>query len=502
MWGSRCYHRPAMNVTSTPAPKSSVLLEVEVPSDRLDREVAEAVRRLSRRTRVPGFRPGKAPRSMVERTLGEGAVLDDAVEHLVEAAYREALVETSTVPLARASIEVVQAEEGKPVVFKATVPVPPEVILGDYSNFPFAPEIDAVDDAKVDKVVDELRDQQARLDPVEERGAIDGDYAVVGFVGSRDGVPFEGGSSERTPLILGQDRFIPGFEEHVLGLKVGETSEFDITFPADYSEPELAGQAAHFDLTLKELREKIAPAADDEFARSVGDYADLRALRAEVRRRLERSALDRARHRFADRIIVYAVANATVDPPDILVDEETEVMHDELRSALARQRITEEAYFGAVGKTSEQVHGEMRPDAEKRVKTLLVLSKVADVEGVVVPADAIEAEVEQARSRYASDPRLADYVGSERARASLRSTMRRSLVVERLVDAWLTAHPEHPAIPHAEDDAPAGRAAVDASAPPDATAVDASAPPDATTADADLEPIASVTGGDVPAGGA
>ncbi len=440
-----------MNVTTAPAPHSSVLLEVEVPADRLDREVAESVRRLSRRTRVPGFRPGRAPRAMLERVLGDGVVLDDAVERLVESAYREAIIETSTVPLARGSIEVVQAEEGKPVRFKATVPVPPEVELGDYRDFRFAPEIDTVDAEKVDRVLEELRDQQARLDPVEDRPVRKGDYAIISFVGTRDGVPFEGGSSERAPLIIGDGRFVPGFEVALIGATIGEPREFDVTFPADYPEPELAGQQAHFSATVKEVREKVAPDADDEFARSVGDYADLATLRAEIGRRLERNALDRARHRFADRIIEYAVANATVDPPEVLVDEEVEVMHDELKSALARQGISEEAYLSATGKADEALHAEMRPDAERRVKTLLVLSRVADAEGVDVPAERIEAEVAEARERYAANPRLAEYVGSERARASLRSSIRRSLVVEKLIDEWLAAHPEHPALPHVED---------------------------------------------------
>jgi trigger factor len=331
------------------------------------------------------------------------------------------------------------------------VPVPPEVVLGDYRHFPFAPEIDETDDAKVDTVIEELRDQQARLDPVEGRPVRQGDYAIIGFTGTRDGVPFEGGSSERAPIIVGDGRFIPGFEDALVGATVGEPVEFDVTFPADYPETELAGQQAHFTATVKELREKVAPDADDDFARSVGDYADMAALRAEVRHRLERNALDRARHRFADRIIEYAVANATVDPPDILVDEEVEVMHDEMKAALARQGITEEAYLKVTGKTAEELHAEMRPDAEQRVKTLLVLSRVADAEGLEVPAERIEAEVAEARDRYAGNPRLVEYVGSERARASLRSSIRRSLVVERIIDDWLAAHPDHPALPHVED---------------------------------------------------
>ena len=443
-----------MNVTTTPAPRSSVLLEVEVPADRLDREVAESVRRLSRRTKVPGFRPGKAPRSMLERVLGPGAVLEDAVDRLVEAAYREAVVETGTIPLGRASIEIKEAEEGKPVIFTATVPVPPEVQLGDYRSFPFAPEIDPIDDVKVDRVVDELRDQQARLDPVEDRGVREGDYAVVGFVGTRDGVAFEGGSAERAAIVVGQERFIPGFEAALIGMAIGETRDFDLTYPADYHEIELAGRDVHFSVTLRELREKVAPEADDEFARSIGDYADLVALRAEVQRRLEHNALDRARHGFADRIVEYAVANATVDPPDLLVDEEVEVMHDELVNSMARQGIAEAAYLAATRKTVDELLVDMRPDAERRVKTLLVLSRVADAEGVEVPPERIEAEVAEARARYASNPRLAEYVGSERARASLRSSLRRSIVVERIIDDWLAAHPDHPAIPHIEDATP------------------------------------------------
>ena len=299
--------------------------------------------------------------------------------------------------------------------------------------------------------MDELRDQQARLDPVEDRPVREGDYAIISFAGTRDGSSFEGGSSERAPLIVGDGRFIPGFETALVGATIGEPVEFDVTFPEDYPEAELAGQQAHFTATVNELREKVAPAADDEFARSVGEYADMAALRLEIARRLERNALDRARHRLADRIIEYAVANATVDPPDILVDEEVEVMHDEMKAALARQGIGEEAYLAATGKTAEEMHADMRPDAERRVKTLLVLSRVADAEGVDVPPERIEAEVAEARERYASNPRLVEYVGSERARASLRSSIRRSLVVERIIDDWLAAHPDHPALPHVED---------------------------------------------------
>jgi trigger factor len=464
-----------MQITATPAPRSTVVLEIELPAERLDRAVDEAVRHLSRRTRVPGFRPGKAPRPLLERHLGPGVVLDDAVDHLVQDAYREALIEQSLLPLTNADVEVVQAEEGKPLLFKATVQVRPEVKLGDYAHFNFAPEIETIDDARVDKVVEELRDQNATLAAVEDRGARDGDYAVISFVGTRDGEPFEGGSSERMPIIIGQERLIPGFEAHLIGLEVGGRTEFDITFPDDYPEAELAGKTAHFAVELKELREKVQPELDDDFLKTLGEFADLAALRADIQTRLERNAIDRARHGFADRIIEYAVANATLDLPDILVDQEVEVMHDEFRGTLARQGISEEAYLKAVEKAESDLHTEFRPGAEKRVRTLLVLSAVADAEGVEAPEAEVEAEIAQGRERYAGDTRLLAYFDSERGRSYIRSTLRRSRVVELLIDEWLAAHPEHPPLAHLED-APAstidsGQAAAQATTPANASIV-------------------------------
>ena len=462
-----------MQMTTTPGPKSTVLLEVELPPERLDRSIDDAVRRLAKRVRVPGFRPGKAPRPVLERHLGPGVVLDEAVEHLVDDAYREAVLESGLFPLTNPDVEVVQAEQGKPLIFKATIQVRPDVQLGDYKHFNFRPEIDTIDDKRVDEVIGELRDQYATLAPVEDRGAKDGDYAVIAFEGSRDGVPFEGGSSERMPLILGQERLIPGFEANLVGLAVDGKTEFDITFPEDYPETELAGQQAHFAVELKEFREKVLPELDDDFIASLGDFKDLPELRADIQTRLERNAIDRARHGFADRIIDYAVANATLELPDILVDQEVEVMHDEFRASMARQGITEEAYLKAVEKTDADLHADFRPGAEKRVRTLLVLSKVADEEGATVSDAEVEAEVERGRDRYPDDQKLLAYFDSERGRSYIRSTLRRTRVVEGLIDEWLAEHPDHPALPHLEEgptsavegEQAAANAAIDATDP-------------------------------------
>ena len=275
------------------------------------------------------------------------------------------------------------------------------------------------------------------------------------------------------PLIIGEDRLIPGFEDNLVGLAVGDKKAFDITFPDDYMEESLAGKQAHFDVELRELREKVLPDADDDFARSMGDFADLAALRTGVKERLERNALDKARHQFADKIIDYAVANATLDLPDILLDQEVEVMHDEFRTSILRQGITEEAYLKVTGKSEADLHADFRPDAEKRVKVLLVLSKVAEAEGVTISDADVDAEVERGRQRYAGDAKLAKYFDSERGRSFIRSTLRRSRTVEHLVDQWLAAHPEHPALPHVED-GPSG--AIDSASAEASAAIDATDP--------------------------
>ena len=443
-----------MNVTVTPAPRSSLNVRVEVPPEKLAAAIAEAVRHLSQRNKIAGFRPGKAPRAMVERVVGAEAVLEEAMDHVVQRAYRDALIEKDILPLTQAEVNVEQGEEGKPVIFSAIVQIRPEVALGDYRGFNFAPEIEKIDEPKVAKVIEELRDQNATLAPVEDRGARNGDYAVIGYTGTRDGVPFEGGSAERMPLILGEERLIPGFEANVVGLKPGEKTAFDITFPDDYPEAELAGKRARFEVELRELREKILPPEDDDFARSLGAFDDLAALKVEIKARLERNALDKARHEFADKIIDYATASATLELPDVLVEQEVEIMHDELRGSLARQGIDEASYLKVTGKTEADLHADFKPRAEKRVKVLLVLSKVAEAEGLEIGDREVEEEVAQARKRYGSDKRTMAYFDSDRGRSFIRSTLRRSRLVEKLVDEWLAAHPEHPPLPHLEDDEP------------------------------------------------
>lgn len=452
-----------MRVTTQPAGRSTVVLEVELPADRVQRSVEQSVRHLARRTKVPGFRPGKAPRPLLERALGvrgddpgTNPLYQDAKEHLFEDTVVEAVRDQALDVLSIPEPEWLTFEERHGASYRVTLPLRPAVELGAYTDYPFGIEIDEIDDARVDQVIDQLRDQQASLVPVVDRGAEKGDYAVIRFAGRRDGEPIEGAQSDRMPLVLGNERLIPGFEDQLTGLREGDQKAFSIRFPDDYPESVLAGAEADFEVTLLELRQKRLPEADDDFARSVGSYEDMASLRAEVRQRLERNTLDRARHNFADRVIEFAVNNATVEIPDLLIERELEVMFDELRVRLAEQGVGWDDYLRATERDESQMRGEFRSDAERRVKTLLVLSEIADKEGVEVPEEALESELARSRERYAGNPRLVAYLESPRGRAYTRSLLRRSQTVETLIDRWIDRHPEFSHVQHLHEDTEKG----------------------------------------------
>jgi trigger factor len=333
----------------------------------------------------------------------------------------------------------------------AVVAVRPTVSLGAYTDYPFGLEVPDVTDADVEQVVTELRDQQATLRPVDDRAAAKGDLVAVSFRGTIDGEPFDGGTADRLPLVLGEDRMIPGWEDQLVGLKVGESREFDLPFPDDYRVDTLAGKTAHFDVTLLDLRERILPELDDAFAASVGEVATMDELRAEIRDALGKRAEAEARHAFGDRIIDFATSNATVELPEVMIANEVEIMRDELRARLAEQRIGLDQYLQLSSQTPEELLAELREPASRRVKTLLVLSAIAEQEGIDATDAEVDAEVERQLERYPDEPRLREYLGSRRGRSYLRMTLRNRTLVDSLIDrAAPPAEPESQPEPDAE----------------------------------------------------
>jgi len=339
-------------------------------------------------------------------------------------------------------------EEGVGATYEVTLPVRPEVELGDYTDYPFEPTVEAVDDEQIDQVIDQLRDQQASLIPVEDRGAENEDYAVISFEGRRDGEPVEGAQSDRFPLVLGKERMIPGFEGNLLGMKEDDERTFTVTFPEDYGEESLQGAEVEFSAKLLELRERRLPEADDDFAGVVGPYEDMAGLRADLQERMELNALDRARHQFADRIIEYANSNATVVLPDILVEREIGVMIDELKVRVSEQGISYEDYLRVTEKDEAALREESREGAEQRVKTLLVLGAIAEKEEVTVADADIQAEVDRVVADPDAGDSIKEYLASDRGRNYIHSQLRRSQTVELLADRWIDAHPEFENVQH------------------------------------------------------
>jgi trigger factor len=416
-----------------------MVLEIEVPPEEVARHFATAYRHVAERTKVPGFRPGKAPRNVIDRFAGHGSVLAEAIEHLVSDSYGAALDQTDVIPIANPDVDIDPATvvEGQPVSFTATVPVRPDVELGAYTDYSFGLEVPEVTGEQVDQVIDELRDQQATLRPVDGRGAAEGDIASVKFVGTIDGEPFEGGSADRLPVVIGEDRMIPGWEQNLIGLDIGGKKGFDITFPDDYRVEELRGKDAHFEVEVLDLRERLLPELNDDFAASVGDVKTVDELRAEILDAMEKRAEAEARHVFGDRIIDFAVSNATVELPELMIANEVEIMSDELRSRLAQQRIGLEQYLALAKQTPEELTAELREPATRRVKTLLVLSAIAEKEGIDASDEDIDAEIADQLARYGEDARLRESLTSRRGRSYLRMTLRNRTLVDTLVERAL-----------------------------------------------------------------
>jgi trigger factor len=428
-----------VTVSTRPEPGSKVVLEIEVPPAEVDRHFATAYRHVAERTKLPGFRPGKAPRHVIDRFVGRASVIAEAIDHLVSDSYDRALDQSTIVPIDQPHVDIdpEAVVEGSAVRFTATVAVRPDVTLGAYTDYAFTLEKPVVTDEQVEQVITELREEQATLRPVDGRPAQAGDVAAVKFVGTIDGEPFDGGSADRLPLVIGEGRMMPGWEDQLVGMAIDQTNGFDITFPDDYRVEELRGKAAHFEVTLLDLRERLLPELDDELARSVGEVSNLDELRAEIRDALQKRAADEARHAFADRIIDFAATNATLELPEVMIANEIEIMRDELQNRLAAQRIGLDKYLELAKQTPEELATELREPASRRVKVLLVLSAIAEKEGIDATDAEIEAEIAQQLARYGNDAKLNEYLTSRRGRSYLRMTLRNRKLVDTLIDRAL-----------------------------------------------------------------
>ena len=341
---------------------------------------------------MPGFRKGKAPRRVIETTYGPFVFFDGAFDALYYSIYENAVIEHGIKPVESPKIEIESVRgmsadddlpEGVGVRFSAIVAVYPEVALGDYKGIEVLKREYTVTDEMVDAEINRDRESMARFVEV-DRPVENGDTVNLDYSGSVDGVKFDGGTAQNQELLIGSGRFIPGFEEQLVGMTEGQTQEITVTFPEEYHAKELAGREAVFEVKINDIRVKELPEADDEFAQDISDFETFADYRSDLRKKLEERAEERRRHEFESDAIQGAVDNAKLDLPDALIEDELNAMIDDLRHTMAQQGFTLDMFCEYTGKSIDQIRDEYRPDAEIRAKTRLVLDAIADKEGVEV----------------------------------------------------------------------------------------------------------------------
>ena len=352
------------------------------------REAEErAFRHLVKRAKLPGFRPGKAPRKIFEQAYGPESISSQAMEDVLPVVYAKAVREHGLSPVDRPKMEVLPARDGEPIAVKATVEVRPQFDLAPYRGMAIPPEAVEVTDEDVAHALGALAREHATLIPA-EREAREGDVATLDYSGTVDGTAFEGGTASGAQTELSQGRFIPGFIDGILGMKPGEHRTVPATFPVDYPQKELAGKAAAFEVTLRELKERELPALDDEFAQRVSKNATVSELRADVRARLIAAAQARAKRRHGDAIVEALIAAHDIPLPEVLVEREIAGMLSDTAGMAARVGTSFEEYLEALGKSEESLRAEYRGEAQKRVKGTLILEAIAKQEKIeATPAD-------------------------------------------------------------------------------------------------------------------
>ena len=410
--------------------KNMAKLTIEVPAEELEKALEKAYQKQKKNISVPGFRKGKVPRAMVEKMYGPAVFYEDAVNSLVPEEYSKAAEESKLDIVSRPEINVEQIEKGKAFIFTATVAVKPEVILGEYKGLEVAKADTTVTDEEVEAELKKEQEKNARTINVEDRPAADGDTVTLDFEGSVDGVPFDGGAGKDYPLTLGSHSFIPGFEEQLVGAALEEEKEVNVTFPEDYQAEELAGKAAVFKCTIHKIEAKELPALDDDFAKDVSEFDTLDEYKKEIKDNLTKKKEEQAKTEKENAVVDKAVENATMEIPEAMIDTQVENMVDDFARRIQSQGLSMEQYMQFSGMTIDGLKEQVRPEAETRIKSSLVLEQIAKEENIEVSEDEINAEVEKMAAQYGMEAdKLKEYLGDAE-----KESIKRDLSVTKAVD--------------------------------------------------------------------
>ena len=377
---------------------NKVKLGFVVESEKFDEGIRKAYQRNVKKFNIPGFRRGKAPMKIIENYYGPGVFYEDAFDIIFPDIYRAALEEHDVKPVDRPELEVEQIEKGKELKFTVEVFVRPDVELGQYTHLGIEKKVEEVTDDDVMADIERARDRAARYVEVTDREAKLDDQANIDYQGLLDGVPFEGGTAQGHELVLGSGAFIPGFEDQVVGMKIGEEKDLNVTFPENYHSAELAGKPVVFKVKLNSLREKEVPALDDEFVKDVSETANtVDEYKKEIREKLEKQAEERADAAFESEIIETISDNAKIDIPKAMVEEQIDAMLRDMELRMMYQGLRMQDFLKYSGQTMEQLRDTYRQQAEDRVKTQLTIEAITKAEGI----EPTDEEIDKELSRFA-----------------------------------------------------------------------------------------------------
>jgi len=415
--------------------KNMAKLTIEVAAEDLEKAMQNAYQKAKGRISIPGFRKGKAPRKMIEQMYGKGIFLEDAVNALIPEHYSKALAECDLEIVSQPTIDITQAEPGKALIFTAEVATKPEVTLGDYKGVEVPKTEINVTDEDVDAEIKKEQEKNSRTINVEDRGAQLQDVVTIDFEGSVDGVPFDGGQATEYPLTLGSNTFIPGFEEQLVGAKVGDDVDVKVTFPEEYQAKELAGKEAVFKCAVKKIEAKELPELDDDFAKDVSEFDTLAEYKEHVKTNLVERKENEAKRAKEDAAVDKAIENAQMDIPEAMLKTQCRQMLDDFSRRMQSQGLSMEQYFQFTGMTADKMMEDMKPQALKRIQTRLVLEKVAEVENIQPTEEEVNEEIAKMAEAYKMEAdKLKELLG-ERELEQMKKDMAVQKAVTVIADA-------------------------------------------------------------------
>ena len=388
-------------------------LTIEVEADEFLKAMTKAYQKNKSKMSIPGFRKGKVPQQMIEKMYGPEVFYEDAANFIIPDAYEKELAENKEIEVvSQPSIDVTQCEKGKSFIFTAEVALKPGVELGKYKGV----KIDKIDtdvtDEEVDKEIEKEREANSRTITVTDRPVKDKDMTIIDFEGFVDGKAFEGGKGENYPLTIGSGSFIPGFEDQLIGAKIDEETEVKVTFPEDYHAEELKGKDAVFKVTVHEIKEKELPDLDDEFASEVSEFDTLKEYKEDVKKKLLEKKETEAKRQREDAVIEAIVKDSKMDIPDAMIDTQTRQMAQDYAGRLQQQGLTLDQYFKFTGMDMDKFLEQMRPGAEKRIQSRLVLEAVAKEENFEVSDEEFDHEIDRMAEMYQMEAgKLKDLMG-------------------------------------------------------------------------------------------